>query len=329
VALTHAQRIAWLNARIAELELWVARAWTDLPEWTFDGAPLRLGERWPDRHGVHTLAHPRVDGGWDRLELDLGGEGLVRIDGRQLGLDAEHRTFPLHGEPFSVAVEIVARLPFGEPNREPRLARARAVAVDGAVERLVRRLRLVAEAAEELGEDIGLVDCAADALLRLRWPSATRSYVARQAPTEQMRNVWELPPLDPRPPGLDDDARASVHAALAALDDGLAALRERHPPAGALLLTGHAHIDLAWRWPLEETRRKAQRTLSTVADLLDRFPELHFNQSAAQLLAFLEEDDPALLQRLAAHERFEPVGGMWVEPDCVMPAGESLTRQRI
>ena len=61
-----------------------------------------------------------------------------------------------------------ARLPFGEPNREPRLARARAVAVDAPVERLVRLLRLVAEAAQELGEDIGLVDCAAAALRRLR-----------------------------------------------------------------------------------------------------------------------------------------------------------------
>ena len=324
MALTHAQRIAWLEARTAELAWWIPRAWTDLTQWTFDGAPLAMGESWPDRQGVHRLAHPPVDGDWDRLELDLGGEGLVRIDGRPFGLDAEHRTFPRVG---AVEVEIVARLPFGEPNREPRLARARAVAVDEPVERLVRRLRLVAEAARELGEDIGLVDCAAAALLRLRWPSATRSYLARQAPTEQMRNVWELPPLDPRPPGLDDDARASVADALAALDAGLAALRKRHPPAGALLLTGHAHIDLAWRWPLEETRRKARRTLSTVADLLDRHPELHFNQSAAQLLAFLEEDDPALLARLVEHDRFEPIGGMWVEPDCVMPAGESLVRQ--
>ena len=50
----------------------------------------------------------------------------------------------------------------------------------------------------------------------------------------------------------------------------------------------------------------------------------------AQVYAWLEEDDPALLARieaLAGEGRFEPIGGMWVEPDCVMPAGESLVRQ--
>ena len=114
------------------------------------------------------------------------------------------------------------------------------------------------------------------------------------------------------------------------LDAELAALRERFPPVGALLLTGHAHLDLAWRWPLAETRRKARRTLSTAVELLRTHPELTFNQSAAQVYAFLEEDDPELLARvgeLAAEGRLEPIGGMWVEPDCVMPAGESLVRQ--
>jgi alpha-mannosidase len=329
VALTHAQRLDWLAVRIAELESWVAREWTDLTAWTFDGAPLAPGAPWPDRTGVHRLAHPEVPGGWDRLRLDVGGEGLVRIGGTPWGLDAEHREFPLDGRPFDLEVEIVARLPFGMPSRDARLALARAVRIDVPLERLVRRLRLVLDTARELGEDIGLVDCAAAALRELRWPSATAPYVARVAETAEMRNVWELPPgLDEHPPPLGDEA--GVPAALEALAAGLARLRERHPAVGALTLTGHAHIDLAWRWPLEETRRKARRTLSTAAGLLDRHPELYFNQSTAQLLAFLEEDDPALVERLAAHARsgrFEPVGGMWVEPDCVMPAGESLVRQ--
>ena len=146
-----------------------------------------------------------------------------------------------------------------------------------------------------------------------------------------MRELWELPAgLDPQPPGLDEDARASVREANAVLDRELAALAERVPPAGALLLTGHAHLDLAWRWPLEETRRKARRTLWTAVGLLDRHEHMHFNQSTAQLFAYLEEDDPELLARIEQHAaagRFEPIGGMWVEPDCVMPCGESLVRQ--
>ncbi|HET6546977.1 MAG TPA: glycoside hydrolase family 38 C-terminal domain-containing protein [Solirubrobacter sp.] len=334
MALSLEQRLDWLDARIGELECWVVRSWVPLDEWRFDGEPIGVGEPWPRRDGVRTLTHPRVEGR-GRLQLELGGEGLLRVvyDDRvdAFGLDTEHHEFPLRGGPFALAVEIVARLEFGKPNRDARLALARVVEVDEPLERLVRRLRLVHEAGVELGEDIGLVDCAAAALAELRWPSATWPFVSRQAGSELLQNVWELPDgLDPHPPPLDEAARASVDAALDTLAARLAELGERHPPAGALLLTGHAHLDLAWRWPLEETRRKARRTLSTAVGLLDRHPEFHFNQSTAQVFAFLEEDDPALLERIAEHVRdgrFEPIGGMWVEPDCNMPAGESLVRQ--
>jgi alpha-mannosidase len=345
VVLTPEQRLEWLAARIAELERWRLREWVDLDGWTFDGRPLALGAGWPARDGVRQLAHPQVSlaaawpGAERRLLLDLGGEGLVQLayaDGRHeaFGLDSQHRELPLRAQPFALEVEIVARLPFGMPNRSPQLALARAVWVDEALERLLRRLQLVLEAARELDDHPAarpLVECAAGALAELRWPSATQPYIARQAGSALLLNVWELPEgLDPHPPALGDEARRSVAAALDALGHGLAKLRERHPPVGALLLTGHAHLDLAWRWPLEETRRKARRTLSTVVGLLDRHPELHFNQSTAQVFSFLEEDDAGLLERIAAHVRegrFEPIGGMWVEPDCNMPAGESLVRQ--
>ncbi len=344
-ALTLEQLRAGLGVRVDELDGWLHRAWVELDDWSFDGRPLRLGSAWPERDGVRRLTHPEAapPGAWPaaerRLLLDLGGEGLVRLryaDGAEdaFGLDSEHKSFPLRGEPFAIDVEIVARLPFGAPNRDPRLGRARVVHVDVALERLVRRLRLASDAAEALdGHDAarGLVEAAARALRVLEWPSATADYVARQAETPLLANVWELPAgLDAHPPGLDDAARASVAAAAEALDRELSALAERHPPAGAVLLTGHAHLDLAWRWPLAETRRKARRTLWTQTGLLERHSELHFNQSTAQVYAFLEEDDPELLERiagLAAGRRFEPTGGMWVEPDCNMPAGESLVRQ--
>jgi alpha-mannosidase len=341
--LTITQRLEWLAARIGELECWLVRDWRALGDWRFDGRPLSLGEPWPERDGVRRLEHPRVElpAGWPagdrRLALDLGGEGLLSVayaDGasERFGLDAEHRAFPLRDAPFTLAVEIVARLPFGAPNRGARLAQARAELVEPELAALTRRLRLVLETATELAELAEpLADLAAAVLRELRWPSATWPYVSRQAGTEQMLNVWRLPDgLDEPPPALDHEARASVTAALAALAAGLGALRERHPPAGALLLTGHAHLDLAWRWPLEETRRKARRTLWTAVGLLERHPELHFNQSSAQVYALLEADDPELLARiaaLAAAGRFEPIGGMWVEPDCNMPAGESLVRQ--
>jgi len=343
--LSVAQRLDWLAVRIDELRLWLDREWLELDDWTFDGSPLAVGARWPDRTGVHRLEHPEVapraawPDGEARLRLDLGGEALVTLEyadgaGASFGSDPEHRELPLRSAPFSVNAEAVARLPFGEPNRDARLGVARAVWVDVALERLVRRLELVLEAGRSLGAHDAtgpLAEAAARALRELDWPSATAEYVSRQAGTESLQNVWELPAgLDPRPPALDEDARRTVAAAGAVLDRELAGLARRHPASGILTLTGHAHLDLAWRWPLAETRRKARRTLWTAVGLLERHGGFHFNQSTAQVFAFLEEDDPALLERvraLAADGRFEPIGGMWVEPDCVMPAGESLVRQ--
>ena len=121
-----------------------------------------------------------------------------------------------------------------------------------------------------------------------------------------------------------------MSSALASLVSRLKALRDRYPQTGALALTGHAHLDLAWLWPLAETRRKAIRTFSSVIGLMDRYPDFRFNQSTAQLYAFLETDDPALFTQIkerVASGQWEPIGGMWVEPDTNMPTGESLVRQ--
>ncbi len=64
--------------------------------------------------------------------------------------------------------------------------------------------------------------------------------------------------------------------------------------------------------------------------LMDRHPDFIFNASTAQLYAFLEEDDPKLLDQIKAKVaagQWEPIGAMWVEPDTNMPTGESFVRQ--
>lgn len=93
---------------------------------------------------------------------------------------------------------------------------------------------------------------------------------------------------------------------------------------------GHAHLDTAWLWPLGETRRKAYRTVANTLRLLEDYPEYRFSFSQAQQYAWMKEMHPALyegIKRAVAEERILPVGGMWVEPDCNVPSGESLVRQ--
>ncbi|MBL1242157.1 MAG: alpha-mannosidase, partial [OCS116 cluster bacterium] len=107
-------------------------------------------------------------------------------------------------------------------------------------------------------------------------------------------------------------------------------LQKRFPPQGKIALTGHAHIDLAWLWPYDETRRKVRRTFHTALDMIKKSPDFIFNQSTAAYYAQLETDDPELLAAITEQVkagRWEVLGGMWVEPDTNMPTGESLTRQ--
>lgn len=339
------QRIARLCHRLDELVLWTTVRAETLSGWRFNGAPLEIGAAWPTRDGVVRLEHGPVEVPQDwslehtRLELDLGGEGLIRLayasgSHDAFGLDPNHRRFVLRERSFSISAECVARLPFGVPNRDARLARARLIETDHDLEEFVLLLRQVAETAHELGAHdavVPLLAAAEGALTRLHWPSATPDYIARVAPGTEMQKVWELPlDLDPAPAALDETARASVEDARTALVESLRRLKAIYPQQGSLAVTGHAHIDLAWLWPLQETRRKANRTFHTMVGLMERYPDFRFNQSTAQLYAFLEEDDPELFARIAAKVKagqWETIGGMWVEPDTNMPTGESLVRQ--
>jgi alpha-mannosidase len=344
MTLTPAQRSDRLRVRTAALAGWRDRAHVDLDAWTFEGAPLALGDPWPRRDGVVRLAHPDVEvpAGWPlheaRLELDLGGEALLTLvfpDGHErFGLDPYHRRFPLRGPRLAIEADAVARQPFGVPESDPRLRRARLVWEDAAVVELVRLLDLVREAADALADHevvLPLLACAERAVAAIAWPSRTPDVLARAAARGAFASLWSAPvELDGHPPALDDAQRAAVRDAHARLQGELRELQGRYPPQGALLLSGHAHLDLAWLWPLDETRRKLRRTTASMLALLARDPEFTFDQSHAQYYAWLEEDDPEALAAVtarAAEGRWEPIGGMWVESDTLMPTGESLARQ--
>ncbi len=95
---------------------------------------------------------------------------------------------------------------------------------------------------------------------------------------------------------------------------------------------GHAHIDVAWLWPLAETERKCVRTFSTQLGLMARYPDYKFMQSQPQLYVLVKEKYPDLYNKiLEAVERGQwiPDGASWVEPDTNVTGGESLIRQMI
>lgn len=153
-----------------------------------------------------------------------------------------------------------------------------------------------------------------------------------------------------------DDTRPEKHAILSALDAAFLALDTRDPmedafrasvaPATAALLEGletagaplditlhgigHAHMDVAYLWPIAQIRQKNARTYSNVLRLMERHPEFRFSHSQPQLYAWTEADYPEIFESIrtrVAQGRWEILGGMWVEPDANMPGSEALVRQ--
>jgi alpha-mannosidase len=280
------------------------------------------------------------------------------------GLNPFHRSFSVldearGGEEVGIEAEVVSKGSFGSNFSEPRLERARLVVPETETRALERDLTSIFEACAALDDHeavphlLDVLDAAA-AVLSTGWPTATgvtltrylEGYVnpignaAQSLPphyaekaldiNRMLGEPWSLPPA-PEPLGpLPDEAREVVRKARRVVASCLERIREEYPPVGRLALIGHAHLDLAWLWPLEETRRKAKRTFASVLGLMDRYEEFTFNQSSAQLYEWVERDAPELFERIKEHVaegRWETVGGSWVEPDCQIPSGESFTRQ--
>lgn len=93
---------------------------------------------------------------------------------------------------------------------------------------------------------------------------------------------------------------------------------------------GHTHIDVAWKWSVRQTVEKAQRSFATVDALMERYPRYRFMSSQVPLYKAIKEECPELYERIkkrVKEGRWEPEGGMYVEPDCNLSSGESLIRQ--
>ncbi|KAJ3154526.1 Glycoside hydrolase, 38 vacuolar alpha mannosidase [Geranomyces michiganensis] len=93
---------------------------------------------------------------------------------------------------------------------------------------------------------------------------------------------------------------------------------------------GNCHIDTAWLWPYDETKRKCARSWATQCGFLEEYPEYTFAASQAQQFEWVEQLYPKLFERIKRHVKtgkFIPIGGAWVEMDCNIPSGEALCRQ--
>ncbi len=176
------------------------------------------------------------------------------------------------------------------------------------------------------GADLVVVD---DEVVALALDLEVLDGLMRELPTDEPRRHEILQALVR---ALDVLDLAEVGHGAAAARRLLAPVLERRASATAHVCSavGHAHIDSAWLWPVEETVRKCARSFANVVDLMDRYPELVFACSQAQQYAWIKQRYPALYARIAAQVasgRWLPTGAMWVEADTNLPGGEALARQ--
>ncbi|VEP18696.1 Alpha-mannosidase [Hyella patelloides LEGE 07179] len=95
-------------------------------------------------------------------------------------------------------------------------------------------------------------------------------------------------------------------------------------------LLGHAHLDMAWLWSTAETYEVAQRTFTSVLTLQQKYPNLTFCHTSPALYQWIETNRPDLfkaIQKAIKANKWEALGGMWIEPEVNLISGESIIRQ--
>lgn len=100
--------------------------------------------------------------------------------------------------------------------------------------------------------------------------------------------------------------------------------------SGNVALVGHSHLDIAYYWRRIHVVQKNARTILIQMRLMDKYPEFQYAHTQPYTYELLSQYYPELFEELKEkiqEGRFEPVGAMYVEPDCNVPSAESLIRQ--
>ena len=312
--------------RLASLTVLPVTDWrfhTDLPHpedpavsdvsWT----PLKVDEKWTTGSRVlrQTITIPEkfngyaVQGGRIRLDLNIGSDGPLVLsvfsNGSLVYHGNEDEQQPIlltesaqAGQKFVIAVRVDA---------------------DTVSTRIVRSQLLLESGANR--PDPGLLRMQ---ILAAR-PLISAYGEGRRVREAQLKTAVEAIDLS----ALDHGDQAGFDNSLRASQTKLEVLRPWLQQF-TIRAIGNSHIDMAWLWPWTETVEVVRNTFQSVLDLMREYPDFKFTMSSARTYEWMEEKYPAMfheIEQRVKEGRWEVVGGMWVEPDLNMPAGESLVRQ--
>lgn len=105
---------------------------------------------------------------------------------------------------------------------------------------------------------------------------------------------------------------------------------DHYKGSGEVALIAHSHLDIAYYWRKIHAVQKNLRTVLIQLRLMDKYPDFKYTHTQPYVYETLEKYYPEVFEELkekVAAGQFEPVGAMYVEPDCNIPSAESLIRQ--
>ena len=127
----------------------------------------------------------------------------------------------------------------------------------------------------------------------------------------------------------DSEELAGVSDAKKYIDDIVYA-NDNYKGSGDVALIAHSHLDIAYYWRRIHSVQKNLRTVLIQLRLMDKYPDFKYTHTQPYVYETLEKYYPEVFEELkqkVASGQFEPVGAMYVEPDCNVPSAESLIRQ--
>ncbi len=311
---------------VSQLDEWLVREDTSKeekypPQLTSEDQSFSIGDVWRGRDyylwiqktcRIPSSGKPlflfdfgRTGGGYNS-----GFESLLFIDGQPYqGVDSNHKEVFLDESLFGKTVQVSLKLWSG---------------LEGGGEEQIQTHTFKQALVGELHEEADNLYYLSDILLKTIKQLGENDPVRYQL-LEVLNHAFLL--IDWSVPGSDDFYQSVCQA-----NSYLVSAVEQMPKDSRVTITaiGHTHIDVAWLWRLKHTREKAARSFSTVLRLMNQYPDYYFLQTQPQLYKFIKEDYPEIYEQIKSRieeGRWEVDGAMWLESDCNIPSGESLTRQ--
>ncbi len=94
-------------------------------------------------------------------------------------------------------------------------------------------------------------------------------------------------------------------------------------------LIGNAHLDPVWQWKVSEGLSLIRSTYRSALDRMNENENYKFTSACAGYYDWIRRIDPEMFEEIRTRVkegRWGITGGMWVQPDCNIPSGESFCR---